>query len=307
MKLLLTAIISTLFLTACATKEKSKEVASALSLSPELIFDLTKTNQCEGSFWYSKYGNLVSVNAEKKSFDTKTFFSALDQRPSACSISQAISSAAVLSKIKNHIIKSPILKDSVTENIKRLRSVQNSIVKVDLTLSELILENILFEEMVKQLSSKKELAPVISEIKKDIFQHQDEILAKTIKHESIVMQNLIYRMELLDWTANNQLGGELKIPTKAELESNSKYNKFDQILLVEEFKKALLQNQKCLSDQTCYLCYANIQSNKCVEEKLMQEVELQKYNGSLFLPIMAAKFQEGIIKFKNSVKQFDVN
>jgi hypothetical protein len=217
-------LCSLVFFASCASQNKQQNEITALSISPELTYEVTMMNRCEIPFWKSDFGRFVLENKSSKETNLNYFFKALDQRPKACSFAQALTSGVTTSHATQAIKNQNRIKQSDLEIKNQLNSIQHMLTKTDLTFSEMLIGLNLFTTFEEKLRYRKSLASAILEIKRDLIANQDTILTKTINHEFLVLQSIVYRMELMDW--NTGLGeSATKVPTKTELEKYAKYNK----------------------------------------------------------------------------------
>lgn len=186
MKLFFVILISIFILNSCSTSKINTSLpkATALSLSPVLIRDITLMNRCEVPFWLSNFGRYVSEKQNSKNINLTVFFKALDSRPKACSMPQSLRSINSIGSAGLALRNQKKINEDDFELTQRLRTIQQTLIKTDLTVIELITGLVLFNDAEEQYGSRVKLTPLIAEIKKELISHQDTILIRTINHES---------------------------------------------------------------------------------------------------------------------------
>lgn len=285
-------LLVVLFLVSCASSSKPPVDFTEANLSRGLADDLTRAQKCETSFDESAYAHFVAKNKKEKNIDLKAYFKALEQRPSACAMAQVIPSLKITmtaaTNIRNNKTKSRL-------GLKDLKALRHSVLNTDLVLGEFLVSLVLVDAVSNSNFLDKESSQVLAKMKKELFNQQDALIERTIKHDILVVQSTLKTTSLSDWAAG--LG-------EPELDKNIKYNKYEEILKTEQLKTTILENQKCISEKSCFLCYTNIQTNSCVEEKLTQIEQVKKYDNSLSLMILTPKYKDGIVKLKNKLSEY---
>lgn len=297
MKTIIWLFCTCLFVSSCSTstpKTDASAAATQLSIPPELMLSLSQITICEQNFWYSKYGQQV---ANKETVDIEAYFTALETKPKTCSISQFIGSTQKAAKVKRAIEKDQsIAKDSAQKNIQKVKTLQKALTSGQSSITETLFFAQILEQLEKNIGSTKDkqLALAISEAKNSFVAEKQNIFKTAVSNDLSVYQNTIYHMEIPDWQVMN-LGILPRPMTSDQIHTVAKTNKYDEVLKIEKFKNKILENSKCISDETCFICKAEIQAQKC-EPYEEQEQSIDK--------LYVIKYEETAAAFSKIEKRF---
>ncbi len=197
-------------------------------------------------------------------------------------------------------------KTDAKTTLKRLAGIEHALLNTDLVMAELLVHVMQLETVVEQAPRKnKAVVKKISELRKQLLDNKDSVLARSVKHEYLIAQNHAYRTESLDFTLKD-LQQFHSSPNSNQIEPSSDFNKYSEILKLEKLKNIVAANVKCLSEETCYLCYFDIQKNTCADDtKLTNEQILSKFEESYFAMIIGPMLQEGTIHFLSRVSKLN--